>query len=54
MVSPCIVGAWLFGFHQLFCCRNYISAPVIGEKFFYRWWADEEFGNVSGTEHIFP
>ncbi|KAJ3290530.1 hypothetical protein HK104_006708, partial [Borealophlyctis nickersoniae] len=32
---------------------NYISAPIVGQKFYYRWWADEEFGQIFFHDHLF-
>jgi manganese oxidase len=32
---------------------NYISAPSIGKKMVYRWWADEEFGTIFFHDHLF-
>lgn len=32
---------------------NYISAPQIGKKMVYRWWADEEFGTIFSHDHCF-
>ncbi|KAI8817793.1 uncharacterized protein EV422DRAFT_539939 [Fimicolochytrium jonesii] len=32
---------------------NYISAPKAGEKFYYKWWADEEFGSIFFHDHLF-
>jgi manganese oxidase len=32
---------------------NYISAPSMGKKMVYRWWADEEFGTIFFHDHLF-
>jgi FtsP/CotA-like multicopper oxidase with cupredoxin domain len=32
---------------------NYISAPRIGRRFVYRWWADQEFGTIFFHDHLF-
>ncbi|MBE9178547.1 multicopper oxidase domain-containing protein [Oculatella sp. LEGE 06141] len=32
---------------------NYMSAPVLGKKMVYRWWADEEFGTIFFHDHLF-
>lgn len=32
---------------------NYISAPRIGKKMIYRWWADQEFGTIFFHDHLF-
>ncbi len=32
---------------------NYMSAPQIGKKMVYRWWADEEFGTIFTHDHCF-
>jgi manganese oxidase len=32
---------------------NYMSAPSMGKKMVYRWWADEEFGTIFFHDHLF-
>ena len=32
---------------------NYLSAPSIGRKLVYRWWADEELGTIFCHDHLF-
>jgi manganese oxidase len=32
---------------------NYLSAPSMGKKMIYRWWADEEFGTIFFHDHLF-
>ena len=32
---------------------NYMSAPGVGKKIVYRWWADEEFGTIFVHDHCF-
>ncbi|MCU0893412.1 MAG: multicopper oxidase domain-containing protein [Rhodospirillales bacterium] len=32
---------------------NYISAPRLGRRFVYRWWADQEFGTIFFHDHLF-
>ncbi|MBD1852804.1 multicopper oxidase domain-containing protein [Leptolyngbya sp. FACHB-711] len=32
---------------------NYLSAPRLGKKMVYRWWADEEFGTIFFHDHLF-
>jgi FtsP/CotA-like multicopper oxidase with cupredoxin domain len=32
---------------------NYLSAPAIGRKLVYRWWADEELGTIFCHDHLF-
>ena len=32
---------------------NYISAPRLGRRMVYRWWADQEFGTIFFHDHLF-
>ncbi|MGZ9137622.1 MAG: multicopper oxidase domain-containing protein [Candidatus Deferrimicrobiaceae bacterium] len=32
---------------------NYISAPRVGRRMVYRWWADQEFGTIFFHDHLF-